>query len=130
MNIYNGLGWPKGRIKSHLDGIDFSKPVELVEIQKGKSLSQFQAPGGNKGNYFAEPSANATELGINPKAQLPNNRIVDKTKIIYETTDKQIVLKSTARSGINDTWSVPSQSPYYTTGVGTQHFTNKFYFHS
>ena len=67
---YKGLGWPKGRIRSHLDGIDFSKPVKLVKLPKGKLTSQYQAPGGKKGNYFAEPHAKATELGINPNVEI------------------------------------------------------------
>ncbi|MCD0480750.1 polymorphic toxin type 46 domain-containing protein [Chryseobacterium sp. LC2016-29] len=119
---YKQLGWDKSRIKSHLDGIDFTKPVELVELPINKLTSQYQAPGGKKGNYFAEPNAKATELGINPKAETPLG-IVEKTKTMYKTDQKTIVLKSTARSGINDTWSVPSQKPYKTLGGGTQYFT-------
>uniref|UniRef100_UPI002597D43C polymorphic toxin type 46 domain-containing protein n=1 Tax=uncultured Zobellia sp. TaxID=255433 RepID=UPI002597D43C len=119
---YKKLGWPKGRIRSHLDGIDFSKPVKLVELPKGKSVSQFQAPGGKKGNYFAEPNAKATELGINPNAEVGGD-VVEKTKTIYETTTKTNVLESSAKSGIIDTWSVKS-SPFETTGGGTQYFTD------
>jgi hypothetical protein len=119
---YKQLGWDKSRIKSHLDGIDFTKPVELVELPINKLTSQYQAPGGKKGNYFAEPNAKATELGINPKAETPLG-IVEKTKTMYKTDQKTIVLKSTARTGINDTWSVPSQKPYKTLGGGTQYFT-------
>lgn len=120
---YKSLGWAKEKIRSHMDGIDFSKPVELVELPKGKLLSQYQAPNGKKGNYFAEPNAKASELGINPKAELLDGTIVDKTKTIYQTNDNVIVLRSTAKSGIKDNWSVPSQPPYETTGGGTQYFT-------
>lgn len=120
---YTSLGWPKGRIQSHMDGIDFTKPVELVEIPANKDFSQYQAPGGDKGLYFAKPSAKATELGINPRAELPDGTIVNKTKELYTSTTKQTVLKSTARSDIKDTWSVKSEPPYTTKGSGTQYFT-------
>jgi hypothetical protein len=103
-------------------GIDFSKPVELVELPKGKLLSQYQAPNSSKGSYFAEPNAKASELGINPKAKLSNGTIVNKTKTIYQTNDNVTVLKSTAKSGVIDDWSVPNH-PYETTGGGTQYFT-------
>lgn len=119
---YKQLGWDNSRIKSHLDGIDFTKSVELVELPVDKLTSQYQAPHGKKGNYFAEPDAKATELGINPMAETPSG-ILKKTKTMYKTNQKIVVLKSTARSGINDTWSVPSQKPYETLGGGTQYFT-------
>ncbi|WP_299180620.1 glycohydrolase toxin TNT-related protein [uncultured Chryseobacterium sp.] len=119
---YKQLGWDNSRIQSHLDGIDFTKPVELIELPKNKITSQYQAPGGKKGNYFAEPDAKATELGINPYAETSSG-IVEKTKALYTTDQSIIVLKSTARSGINDTWSVPSQKPYKTKGEGIQYFT-------
>ncbi|MCF6344889.1 MAG: polymorphic toxin type 46 domain-containing protein, partial [Thiomicrorhabdus sp.] len=118
---YKNLGWSKGRIKSHLDGIDFSKPVKLTELPKGNKTSQFQVPGGKVGHYFAKPNAKATELGINPSAEV-NGVIVKKTKTIFELNSNTTVLESTARSGIVDIWSAPSK-PFKTTGGGTQYFT-------
>ena len=40
---YKQAGWDKTKIAGHLQGIDFSKPVELVEIPAGKAAGQLQA---------------------------------------------------------------------------------------
>ncbi len=118
---YKKLGWPKGRIKSHLDGIDFTKEVKTVKLPKGKLTAQYQVPNGKKGTYFAEPNAKATELGINPKVEV-NAVLVDKIKTIYKLDSDVVVLESKAKSGIMDTWSVPDK-PFKTTGGGIQYFT-------
>jgi hypothetical protein len=118
---YKDLGWSKGRIRSHLDGIDFTKKVKTVKLLKGKPTVQYQIPKGKKGSYFAEPRAKATELGISPKAEV-NGILVKKTKTTYELNSDIVVLESKAKSGIMDTWSIPDK-PFKTTGGGTQYFT-------
>lgn len=55
-----------GRVDpSHLDGIDFSRPVEVQTLREGTIVYQWQAPGAPQGSYFS-PSASArpTDIGI------------------------------------------------------------------
>lgn len=107
--FYKKAGWPQARIDSHLDGIDFSKPVSVVTIPKGTKVVQYQVPGKQAGNYFAPPGTPATQLGINPTGRVP--------KTFTATQDVQ-ALRSTASAPL-DTWS---GKPFQTQGGGTQYF--------
>jgi len=117
---YRQAGWDKAKIAGHLQGIDFTKPVELVEFPAGKAAGQLQANPAWKGNYFAEPGTPATRLGINPQGKLPDGPVVDKVETLYSTTEKTIVLRSSA-APVQDTWSV-SGAPYQTEGGAAQYF--------
>ncbi len=103
--------WSPGRIMSHVEGIDFAKPVEIVEIPSGKILVQYIVSGRKIGNYFAEPGTSASQLGINPTGRETVRLIAMKPVI---------ALKSTARE-IDDTWTVPGTT-YHASGGGTQFF--------
>lgn len=50
---------------SHLNGIDFTRPVEVQTLREGTIVYQWQAPGAPTGSYFS-PSATArpTDIGI------------------------------------------------------------------
>lgn len=121
--FYRSQGFDEVDIPSHLSGIDFTQPVDIVTINSGKQLFQFQTRGAPQGNYY---SLNAdtlpTELGINPDGF---NRVLQnvesKIQTPYRTTQKVDVLKSRPLS-IEDTWSVKGQS-YLTTGGGRQIFS-------
>ena len=117
---YKQAGWDNAKIAGHLQGIDFSKPVELVELPAGKTAGQLQANPAWKGNYFAEPGTDATKLGINPQGKLPDGIVVDKTETIYSTIEQTTVLRSSA-APVKDTWSVP-EAPYQTEGGAAQYF--------
>ncbi len=50
---------------SHLQGIDFSRPVEVRQLRAGDIVYQWQTPGAPLGNYFSPSSAvRPTDLGI------------------------------------------------------------------
>ena len=117
---YKQAGWNKEKIAGHLQGIDFSKPVELVELPVDKVAGQTQANPAWKGNYFAEPGTPPTKLGINPQGKLPDGTVVNKVETLYSTTEKTTVLRSSA-SPVRDTWSVP-EVPYQTEGGAPQYF--------
>jgi hypothetical protein len=88
--------WSDSKINSHLRGIDFRKPVSVVDLSQGKTLAQYQLPGGHRGNYFTEIGAPANKLGIYTSG-LTENR--------YTVPQSVQALRSTAASVIDD-WSV------------------------
>ena len=61
--FYKETGWSPSKIDDHLRGIDFKKPVNVVELSGGTDLIQYQVPGGPTGNYFALPGTPANSLG-------------------------------------------------------------------
>ena len=121
-DFYLKQGYNPKRIDSHLQGIDFDKPVEVVTLPKGTRLVQWQVPGGAQGNYYAPPGTASQQLGISASALDPaSNQIVDKVATTYVTNSQVEVLRSTA-APISDTWSVPGQT-IATQGGGTQMFS-------
>jgi len=67
------------RIASHLRGIDFSQPVNIVNIPAGTALTQFNLPG-RVGNYYAPPGTpripwESTHLDLS-KAAIPLVRLL------------------------------------------------------
>jgi hypothetical protein len=110
-NFYQKTGWPLKRIRSHLEGIDFTKPVNLVTIRRGSRVAQWQIPTRPTGNYFADLNTSPSELGINPTGRVQS---------IYRAEEDTIALQSTAK-GIVDTWSTPGKA-YQADGGGIQYF--------
>jgi len=84
---YARTGWPEDRIDSHLQGIDFSKPVTVEILPKGTQVVQYQIPGNPVGGYFAPLGTPAEAIGVNP---------VGRVATVYETTADVAVLQSTA----------------------------------
>lgn len=118
-DFYLKQGYASKRIDSHLAGIDFNKPIEIVTLPKGTRVEQWQAPGGPQGNYYAPPGTPAEQLGIAPSAlDRASGQIVDKVSTTYVTNREVEVLKSTA-AAVNDTWSIPGQV-IATEGKGVQ----------
>lgn len=121
--------WPKGRIESHLSGIDFEKPVAIEMIPPPDTVYQFC--GYKKdgtlmvGNYTTpDPNASASELGIAEVfALFKGGEINQKRKIEMSVTQPRRILKTTATS-ISDNWSVPGVL-IETKGGGTQFFMGK-----
>jgi hypothetical protein len=133
--FYEKLGWPKHKIDNHIKGIDFTKPVEIVEIQPGTKLSQWQAPGKRKGEYFTEKGTPPSKVGTSPNARIENNELVKKIETEYVFDKPNDALKSTA-APITDRWSEnikgPKSSnsfeivkPVDTEGGGVQYFIPK-----
>jgi hypothetical protein len=112
--FYRELGWKENRIQSHLDGIDFSKPVSVEVLPEGTVVEQWVDPRRGVGNYFANSGTSASELGI-----YEGERVSRKFVVTADTP----VLKSTAGS-ITDTWTAPPAA-FPTRGGGTQYFTKQ-----
>ena len=110
------------KIEGHLAGIDFEKPVEVINLPKGKIAHQYQVPNGPQGSYYAPPNAPPSSLGISSKAKDWNTgEIITKEVNVYEANSRIRVLKSTAAK-IDDTWSIPGKT-ITTTGGSDQFFT-------
>jgi hypothetical protein len=109
---YKTLGWDDDRIASHMGGIDFSQPVEVVTLPGGSKVVQYQIPGSPVGGYFAPVGTPAEAIGISSVGRKP---------IIYVTTEDASVLRSTA-ADTSGNLSLPELARG--TGGGTQYFTN------
>lgn len=112
-NFYNSnTDWSPEKIDSHLEGIDFSKPVDPdYTIPKGTNVVQYQVPGRPTGRYFAPVGTPPEELGIDPTGRVAQ---------VYTTTEDITVLKSTAA----DTTGKPGiPASAQGKGGGTQFFT-------
>ncbi len=108
---YKESGWPASRIEHHLRGIDFGRPVEVVELPAGTKMVQYQLPGRPAGNYFAPLGTPPEHLGISPRGRISTT---------YVTTKPMRILRSTA-AAVEDTWTVPGRS-IPAQGGGTQYF--------
>jgi RHS repeat-associated protein len=105
-------GWGDTRIASHMRGIDFSQPVNIVNIPAGTSLTQFNLPG-RVGNYYAPVGTPANSLGIYTSG------FVENTHVFGSPTR---ALQSTAASVVDD-WSMRGSGwRIQTEGGGTQFF--------
>lgn len=109
-NFYTRNGFSADRAMGHLAGIDYTKPVAIVEIPQGTQLAQHVA-GGRVGNYFAPSGTPAEMLGINPAGRTP---------LLFEAAESTSALKSTA-APIVDNWTVPGEA-FSASGGGTQFF--------
>lgn len=110
-NFMRDMGWSDSRIEGHLKGIDFNQPVDLVELQAGQKLQQWQLPDRPTGHYFTDLGTPPEMLGINPAGRVANVHVAPR----------DVVLRSTA-APIVDTWTVPGQA-FAAKGGGVQYFT-------
>ena len=70
-NFYKSTtDWSDEKIASHLEGIDFSQPVEVVTLPQGAPMVQYQVPGRPMGNYFAPPGTSPESIGVNPAGRV------------------------------------------------------------
>ncbi len=121
-DFYEKQGMPKSKIEGHTAGIDFNKPVEVIELPKDKVLHQYQVPNGPQGNYYTEPGVKPSSVGISSKAKDWNTgEIVERQVNTYKATNNVKVLQSSAKN-IDDTWSIPGKT-IPTDGGGAQYFT-------
>ena len=109
--FYEKTGWPSGRINSHMEGIDFTKPVTVTTLKAGTEVVQYQVPGNPTGNYFAPAGTSPESIGVNPTGRVASTYVTD--------SDTQ-VLQSTAASTENNLNLPPSVRG---AGGGTQYFT-------
>jgi hypothetical protein len=108
--FYKQTGWPDEKIASHMAGIDFSKPVDVVTLPKGTQVVQYQIPGSPTGQYFAPMGTPAESIGVNPAGRVAST---------YTATSDVSVLQSTAASTDSNLSLPPSVRG---TGGGTQYF--------
>jgi len=124
-NFYRLQGFADADIPSHLAGIDFTRPVDVVTLNGSKRLYQFQVPSAPQGNYYTfYGSTTASELGISPYGfNRTTQMVVPKIQQTYTTTQPVQMLRSTAAS-VGDFWSVRGQT-FQTQGGGLQLFSGQ-----
>ena len=94
----------------YLGGIDPTKPVEVVRLDRGRVFAQ-HVRDGRVGQWFGRPGATAPELGVAPVGRNPTLFVLQR-----DTT----ALRSTA-AGTVDFWTAPPQR-LPVPGGGTQYF--------
>jgi hypothetical protein len=108
--------------KSELACIDYNKPVTTGPPPPCPSpIGQWQAPGGNRGSYFAPAGTQPGQLGIGSQGTAwnqPGKPVVAKQETMHTIPPNQPYMTSTA-SPANDTWSTPG-TPQPAPGGGTQ----------
>jgi hypothetical protein len=119
-NFFKSQGYKPADYEGYMNGLDFSKPVTVETINRGKTLWQYQVPGGRQGMWYSPtPNVVPSQLGINPLGQIyKTDIVVPKVLNAYQTTEKVVLLRSTSFPAL-DTWSVPTQ-PMNTIGGARQ----------
>jgi hypothetical protein len=138
--FYRDQGFPQAEIGSHLKGIDFNNPVEIVTMPPPKLLSQWQIPAlGTEaprvGCYWMIPRASTPRsLGINPegprfapdKGRPSSSVMMTRTQFNFKCSDdtpQMPVLRSSAAPIIDD-WT-DKRNPRNVYGGGIQHFSRE-----
>ena len=85
--FYEKSGFSEARALSHIEGIDFTKAVQTITLEKGTVVRQWVGEKG-VGNYFTTAENSAKNLGINYEG---------KTLRKFTLTENVEVLKSTTR---------------------------------
>ncbi|ODB85654.1 hypothetical protein A3194_12535 [Candidatus Thiodiazotropha endoloripes] len=107
-DFYSAQGFSGARLESHVAGIDFSQPVNVVRLDSGAQLSQFALNTDRIGNYFTDVNANRFRLGI----YVPTARM----KLDFSVTQPTSALRSTT-ADFNYT-----SRDYFARGGETQYF--------
>jgi hypothetical protein len=109
---------------AELKCIDYNKPVQAGPPPPIPSpCGQWQAPGGNRGNFFAPPGTPPGQLGIGANGTAwnePGQPVAAKQETQHDVNPSTPYLQSTA-SPANDTWSTPGQAQP-APGGGTQYY--------
>ncbi|MEJ5049597.1 glycohydrolase toxin TNT-related protein [Chryseobacterium culicis] len=131
-------------IESHIAGIDFSSPIEIVKLPKGTELIQYTKVNTEgtvlRGDYYTDNPLNTpNELGVSDKYNVrdPNNgwkqtqELRDVNKEITKLPKDAEALRSTSAK-IDDTWSrIDSEGnpiSVHTEGGGSQLYIPKTQF--
>ena len=124
-NFYKRNGFKRKDINNAIKDIDLEKSVSLEKVSAGQEFDQWQIPTAGQGNYYAEVGEQPTNVGINPKGEDWNTKqIMDRVVNRYKTIRGVQTLKSTAKPGFIDNFSIESQ-PYTTQGGAQQYFTSE-----
>lgn len=65
----NEGGFTTSRALQHMEGIDFSQPVRVVDLPRGTALQQYYVPSRGIGNYFAPPGTTPLQAGLTLEGQ-------------------------------------------------------------
>lgn len=122
--FYRRSGFTNSEAKAHMKGIDFTKEVEIVPLETGTKLTQWQVPGGPQGRYYAEAGTAPTNLGISHLGSSPGKGVVEKVSTEYASSEGTVALRSTAK-GVTDKWSTHPYGSAKTKGGATQYFVPK-----
>ncbi|WP_346830271.1 polymorphic toxin type 46 domain-containing protein [Pseudomonas abietaniphila] len=125
VNFFESQGYAAKDYEGYMNGLDFTKPVSVETINRGKTLWQYQVPGGRQGMWYSPtPDIIPSQLGINPLGQIyKTDIVVPKIVNVYQSTEKVTLLRSTS-APVLDTWSVPSQ-PFDAIGGARQMTTGQ-----
>ncbi|QQQ50453.1 hypothetical protein JJQ97_24620 [Pseudomonas syringae] len=120
VDFFKSQGLKPVDYEKYMSGLDFTKPVYVETINRGKNLWQYQVPDGVQGVWFSPtPNVAPGQLGINPLGKIYKTEIVvPKVLNIYQSTDKVTLLRSTS-APVVDTWSIRHQ-PYDAIGGARQ----------
>lgn len=118
LDFYTQAGLSEEKALDRMKGINFNREVSIETIKPDDVLKQYQTPennsNGNVGNYFAPPSSNSSELGIQGESLSSQGRVPE----LFIADRECQALKSTA-ADIED-WKEGSGELYY--GSGEQYF--------
>lgn len=108
-DFYAKSGMPPSKIDGHMNGIDFTKPVDIVTVDKNTVLSMYPNEPGVQGNYYFPVSngSSPSSLGISGQYTNAAGVLVDKIPETYVTTRPVEMLRSTA-AAIEVTWVTPT----------------------
>ncbi|HEY5240072.1 MAG TPA: polymorphic toxin type 46 domain-containing protein, partial [Polyangiaceae bacterium] len=120
-------GMTAAEARNHMRGIDFDEPVTMGPPPAAPGAQvQYQVPGGRQGQYYADPDATPSQLGIHDQGATMGpdgwgtGPVAGKTPVTYDVDPSTQYMQSTA-APVKDTWSVPGHS-YGTEGGATQRF--------
>ena len=123
--FFRAQGLSEADANALMNGIDFTRPVNVQTLGSAKPLWQYQSLGAPQGNWYSlSPSVTPSELGISPygvnrAAQSVELKVLNE----YSTVQPVSVLRSTS-AAVNDFWSVPGWQ-YSTIGGAQQLFSTQ-----
>ncbi|MFH1119811.1 MAG: type VI secretion system tube protein TssD [Bacteroidota bacterium] len=86
LEFYKKSGFTERKALEHMEGIDFSKPVEIVKLKKGTVVQQWVGENGT-GNYFTtEENGSSQNLGIDySKRSLRQFTLTEDVEVLKST---------------------------------------------
>lgn len=117
-------GMAKKEIRSHITGIDFSKPIKVRPLEEGEQFDQWNYRARERdfaqGEYYTTPGTDKHTLGIpHGRRNLYSGLMEQREKRVFEATQPKQVLESIAR---DKRWKVEGQWTK-TKGGGRQIFS-------
>ena len=114
----------KKEVEEQTNGASLDHPVRIGPAPPSDTpLQQWQAPGNDRGNYFAPAGQSPDQLGINPQGKAwnqPGQPVLAKEPTPHHVAPDTPYMQSTA-APVTDTWSVPGD-PYDAAGGGNQQY--------